>query len=85
MDKRDDEVQEFVINSYERTKDVLREHRDQLDSVANVLLVRETLTSDEFTAVMEGRPLPVKVDTSDEDTDTPAEVEPVLTTSPATA
>jgi cell division protease FtsH len=80
----DEEVQNFVMNSYERAKEALREHREQLNRVAEVLLERETLTQTEFTAVMEGRPLPVKQDTSGGD-DTPAEVDPVLKPSPATA
>ena len=33
----DDEVQDFVMTAYDRAKTLLREHREQLDSVAEYL------------------------------------------------
>jgi cell division protease FtsH len=54
----DDEVKQFVIDAYERAKVALREHREGLDRVARALLDRETLSSEEFEAAIEGRPLP---------------------------
>lgn len=79
----DDEVQNFVLTSYERTKTLLVEHREQLDRVAEYLLERETLSSEEFLAAMDGRPLPIKKDP--EEDNTAVEVEPVLKPSPAAA
>jgi len=77
----DDEVREFVITSYERAKDIMREHREQLDRVAKHLLERETLSSEELLAAMDGRPLPAKKD--EEEVEEAAEVEAVLNPSPA--
>ena len=79
----DEEVQNFIMNAYERAKQALSDNREQLDRVAEVLLERETLTHDEFIMVMDGIPLPVKKDPSEDEA--PPEVEPVLTPSPATA
>ncbi len=58
----DDEVKQFVTNAYDRAKLALSEHRDELDRVARALLDRETLSSVEFEAVMEGRALPERKD-----------------------
>lgn len=57
----DAEIKQFVIHAYERAKQVLTEHREKLDRVANYLLERETLSATEFIASMEGRPLPKKI------------------------
>ncbi|NLM41034.1 MAG: ATP-dependent metallopeptidase FtsH/Yme1/Tma family protein [Firmicutes bacterium] len=54
----DQEVRELVESSYEKAKDLLSEHRDKLDLVAEALLERETLTKEEFLALMEGQELP---------------------------
>jgi cell division protease FtsH len=37
---------------------VLMDHREHLDSLAQALLERETLDSEEIQAVIDGRPLP---------------------------
>jgi len=54
----DAEVRRIVHAAYERAKQVLREHREQLDAVAERLLEVETLDAEEFVAVIEGRSLP---------------------------
>lgn len=54
----DQEVRELVESSYEQAKKLLTEHRDKLDLVAEALLERETLTREEFLALMEGQELP---------------------------
>ncbi len=77
----DEEVREFVITSYERAKDIMREHREKLDRVAEYLLERETLSSEELLAAMDGHPLPAKKD--EEEVEAAAEVEAVLNPSPA--
>ncbi len=37
--------------------EILTQHRDKLDAVAQALLEKETLTREEFEAIMEGREL----------------------------
>jgi cell division protease FtsH len=54
----DQEVRELVESSYEKATQLLSEHRDKLDLVANALLERETLTKEEFLALMDGQELP---------------------------
>lgn len=53
----DKEVHDLVDSSYDKAKQLLNEHRDKLDAVANALLDRETLTREEFLALMEGKEL----------------------------
>ncbi len=71
----DAEVKKFVTNAYEQAKQALAENRDKLDRVARYLLERETLSSEEFIASMEGRTLPAP---ARERVSTPPPVEPVL-------
>jgi len=58
----DEEVRQIIHTAYRRARQVLEEHRDQLDAVAQRLLEVETLEAEEFVAVLEGRPLPDKGD-----------------------
>jgi len=51
----DEEVRRIVHRAYERAKDVLTRHRESLDRIAQYLVEFETLDSDEFVAVFEGR------------------------------
>ena len=63
-------------------KQVLTENREQLDRVTKHLLERETLSSEEFEAAMEGRTLPAMKDNSS----TPQpQTDPVLKPSAAAA
>ncbi len=78
----DDEVNQFVIEAYDRAKDALREHREGLDRVASALLDRETLSSEEFEAAIEGRPLPER---KERYAQRPAPSEPVLKPTAAAA
>jgi len=50
----DGEVRGIVHGAYERAKDVLTHHRDQLDRIAQRLIDVETLDHDEFVALFEG-------------------------------
>ncbi len=78
----DDEVRGFVTRAYEKAKQVLTENREQLDRVTKHLLERETLSSEEFEAAMEGRTLPAMKDNSS----TPQpQTDPVLKPSAAAA
>lgn len=54
----DEEVRRIISEQYDRARQLLEEHRDKLDTVANALLERETLDSEELAAAMEGRELP---------------------------
>ena len=58
----DNEVKGFITRAYERAKQVLIDNRGELDRVAETLLDRETLSADEFLAVMRGQPLPERKD-----------------------
>ena len=53
----DEEVHQLVDSSYDKAKALLSEHRDKLDLVAEALLERETLTREEFLALMAGQEL----------------------------
>ena len=53
----DDEVRHIVDRCHQRATEILTAHRDQLDAVVAALLVHETLTRDEFLAVMAGKKL----------------------------
>ncbi|MBN1249648.1 MAG: ATP-dependent zinc metalloprotease FtsH [Anaerolineae bacterium] len=78
----DKEVRDFVTVAYERAKEVLVQNRDELDRVAKALLERETLSSEEFEAVMQGRALP---ELKDKDEAKQPKSEPVLKPSAAAA
>jgi cell division protease FtsH len=54
----DEEVRDFIEAQYKVAKTVLTDHRDKLDRLANALLERETLDSEEIRAAVEGRELP---------------------------
>ena len=56
----DDEVHKLVTEGYERARVVLTEHRDVLDRLAEALLERETIDSEEMVAIVENRELPQK-------------------------
>ncbi|NLM40361.1 MAG: ATP-dependent zinc metalloprotease FtsH [Firmicutes bacterium] len=53
----DEEVRSIVETSHKRAVEILTQHREKLDAVAQALLERETLEKEEFEAIMEGRPL----------------------------
>jgi len=76
----DHEVRQIIQTAYRRARQVLEEHREQLDAVAQRLLEVETLEAEEFIAVLEGRPLPEK---SDRGTPSPATREKAEKPSPA--
>jgi cell division protease FtsH len=53
----DAEVKRLVIGGYDRAKQILTDHADELEAVAQALLEYETLTGDEIKAAIEGRPI----------------------------
>jgi cell division protease FtsH len=54
----DVEVQEFVLRNYRRAKAAIESHRDQLVTIAEALLVRETLDGNDIDILMKGGTLP---------------------------
>ncbi len=54
----DQEVRRIVGDQYKKVRSLLTEHRLKLDGLADALMVRETLDSEEIHAVLEGRELP---------------------------
>ena len=55
----DREISKVVQESYQRAISMLREHRTQLEDIARALLDRETVTSEELTQIVEGKPAAV--------------------------
>ncbi len=52
--KIDAEVREIIDRAYDRATDALTKHRAVLDKLADVLIEKETIESDEFEALFEG-------------------------------
>ena len=53
----DQEVRKFVLNGYERAKNILTENREALIRIAEALLERESLDAAEINLLLAGRPL----------------------------
>src|SRR5215207_9329430 len=51
----DDEVRRIVEDAHQSSKDILSEHREELDTLSKILLDRETIEADEFIALLEGK------------------------------
>ena len=51
----DAEIRDVIDSAYERAKDILTEHMDQLERIAQYLLEHEKVDSEGFKALMEGR------------------------------
>ncbi len=56
----DDEVRAIVDRCHTRATELLTTHREKLDNVVRALLEHETLTRDEFLAVMAGEAMPAR-------------------------
>jgi cell division protease FtsH len=52
----DGEIRRIIEEAHKRAKDILGEHREQLDRVAKILIERETLERREFEALLDGQP-----------------------------
>lgn len=50
----DQEIRRFVDEGYDRAKQILTDHRDQLNAISEALLEYETLTGDELKALING-------------------------------
>lgn len=51
----DEVVKNLIEESYAQAKQILTDHRDKLDFVADFLLAHETMDADEFKAAMDGK------------------------------
>ncbi|MBU0607450.1 MAG: ATP-dependent zinc metalloprotease FtsH [Armatimonadetes bacterium] len=56
----DAEVRRIVDTCYARSRDIILDHREKLERLAEVLLEQETLDQDEVAAIMAGEEMPVK-------------------------
>jgi cell division protease FtsH len=52
----DGEIRRIIEEAHKQARDILHEHRDQLDRVAKILIERETLERAEFEALLDGVP-----------------------------
>jgi cell division protease FtsH len=50
----DDEVKQILETAYQRAKTILTENMDKIETLVEVLVERETLTSSEFVEIMDG-------------------------------
>ena len=50
----DTEIRRIIEDAYQRAKDILSEHRTDLETITQVLLRRETIERDEFLRLLEG-------------------------------
>jgi cell division protease FtsH len=56
----DAEVRRIVDGCYARARDIITDHREKIERLAEVLLEQETLDQDEVAAIMAGEPMPVR-------------------------
>ena len=54
----DREIKGIVENAYEKTTNVLKEHREKLDLIAAYLIENERMDGQQFVAAMEGKEIP---------------------------
>lgn len=72
----DAEVEKIMRQAYDKTVEILKEHYDKLELVANALLKKEKINGEEFESLMKFGSLPISEETSSTD-DAPAEIETV--------
>jgi cell division protease FtsH len=51
----DDEIRRIVESSHQKAKDILTEHRADLENISEILVRRETIEKAEFEALLEGK------------------------------
>ena len=54
----DDEVHDLIAGAYDRCTAILQQNDDRLEAVAAYLLEHDSMSGEQFAAVMEGRPIP---------------------------
>ena len=52
----DDEIRRIVEDAHQTARDLLSEKRTELDRISKILLERETIDSEQFVALLEGKP-----------------------------
>jgi cell division protease FtsH len=52
----DDEIRRVVEDAHQTAKDILNDRRTQLDKISRILLERETINSEQFVALLDGKP-----------------------------
>ena len=50
----DDEIRRIVEEAHQTAKDILVDHRDAMDQISKMLLVRETIEAEQFVRLLEG-------------------------------
>ena len=61
-EKIDDEVFSIIKEAHEKAAGILAENRADLDKLAAYLLENETITGEEFMALLDGKPAPEQID-----------------------
>jgi len=51
----DDEVRRIIESAHQRAKDILTEHRSDLEKISQILVKRETIEKEEFLALLDGK------------------------------
>jgi cell division protease FtsH len=51
----DDEIRRIVESAHQTAKDLLTEHREDLDTISKILLKRETIDAEQFVALLDGK------------------------------
>ena len=51
----DDEIRRIVEGAHQQAKDILSERRDSLKTISEILLKRETIESEQFVALLDGK------------------------------
>ena len=74
----DREVRRIVMEQYERARQIILDHRDGLDRLAQELLSRETLDAVQIRRIVAGLPLDSDDSPSTPGSDKPADKEPLL-------
>ena len=54
----DDEVKKIVMRNYARTQELIEKNKDKLVRIAELLLEKEVLTSEEINKIVDGKPKP---------------------------
>lgn len=71
----DEEVKKIIDSAYDRTLDILREHRDDLEAIAQELLEKEVIFKEDLVRLIGERPFPEPLHEIDLEVDPEAEKE----------
>ena len=52
----DDEIRRIVEDAHQTARDLLTDKRTELDTISKILLERETIDSEQFVALLDGKP-----------------------------